>query len=97
MNSTASIFIRSKDGKRRCVAAVYAGKARLKPGIGVVEGKERSCPGGVYWIRWYQGQDIFFAATTLSQSFFSWTASAANRLARSVASTPMISARWNQL
>ena len=56
VNSTVSIFIRFKSGgKRRTAAAAYAGKARLKPGIGKHNGKEIPCPAGVYWLRWYDG------------------------------------------
>ena len=41
-NTTVSILIRFKDGgRRRTVAASYAGKARLKPGVGFVDGNER--------------------------------------------------------
>lgn len=55
-NSTVSILIRFGKGKeRRTVAAAYAGKARLKPGIGIVDGKERPCPGAIYCLRWYNG------------------------------------------
>lgn len=55
-NTTVSILIRFKESnKRRTVAAAYAGKARLKPGIGIVNGKERPCPGAIYWLRWYNG------------------------------------------
>src|SRR5258708_23365180 len=46
MNRIASIYVRYKDqqGKRCFVPATYIGKARLK-----------SQPGGVYYIRWYEG------------------------------------------
>jgi len=55
-NTTVSILIRFKDGgRRRTVAASYAGKARLKPGVGFVDGNERPCPEGTYWLRWYNG------------------------------------------
>ena len=41
-NTTVSIFMRFGKGKeRRLVAAAYAGKGLLKPGIGNVDGKER--------------------------------------------------------
>jgi hypothetical protein len=37
-NHTVSILIRFTDAqKRRTVAAVYAGNARLKPGMGLVD------------------------------------------------------------
>ena len=38
VNHTVSILIRFKDGeRRRTVAAAYAGKARLKPGVGLFD------------------------------------------------------------
>jgi hypothetical protein len=56
-NSTVSILIRFKDGKvRRTLPAAYEGRARLKPGIGVDDGKERPCLKGVYFLRWYEGK-----------------------------------------
>jgi hypothetical protein len=55
-NHTVSILIRFRDGnRRRTVAVAYAGKARLKPGVGLVDGRERPCEGGIYWLRWYNG------------------------------------------
>jgi hypothetical protein len=54
-NHSVSILIRFKDGeRRRTVAAAYAGKARLKPGVGLVDGKQRPCERGVYWLGWYK-------------------------------------------
>jgi integrase len=38
------------------VAAAYAGNARLKPLIGKSKKREFPCPGGVYYIRWYEGR-----------------------------------------
>ena len=56
-NHTVSISIRFQDGeRRRTVAAANAGKARLKPGVGLVDGKERPCERGIYWLRWYNGR-----------------------------------------
>jgi len=55
-NTTVSILIRFKEGdERRTVPAAYSGRARLKPGIGIVKRKERPCPGAIYWLRWYDG------------------------------------------
>lgn len=56
-NTTVSILIRFGKGKnRKTVAAAYAGKARLKPGIGRdKKRREFPCPGGIYWLRWYNG------------------------------------------
>jgi integrase/recombinase XerD len=58
MNTTVSILICYRErGRRRTVSAAYAGQARLKPGIGCDrKGREFPCPGGVYYIRWYQGK-----------------------------------------
>ena len=54
-NHSVSILIRFKDGeRRRTVAGAYAGKARLKPGVGLVDGKQRPCERGVYWLGWYK-------------------------------------------
>jgi hypothetical protein len=44
-NRTVSIFVRfTEQGKRNTLPATYIGNARLRPH-----------PGGVYWIRWYEG------------------------------------------
>ena len=58
MNTTVSILICYRErGRRKTVSAAYAGQARLKPGIGCDrKGREFPCPGGVYYIRWYQGK-----------------------------------------
>jgi integrase len=58
MNTTVSILICYRErGRRKTVSAAYAGQARLKPGIGRDKrGREFPCPGGVYYIRWYQGK-----------------------------------------
>jgi integrase/recombinase XerD len=64
MNTTVSILICYRDwGRRRTVSAAYAGQARLKPGIGRDrKGREFPCPGGVYYIRWYQGKKQLWKA-----------------------------------
>jgi len=55
-NKAVSIFIRfTENGVRRTVPAAYAGNSRLKPRFGIQKGKEFPCPGGNYWIRWYDG------------------------------------------
>jgi len=58
MNTTVSILICYRErGRRKTASAAYAGQARLKPGIGCDrKGREFPCPGGVYYIRWYQGK-----------------------------------------
>lgn len=56
MNAKVSIIIRYKDpaGTVRNVRPVYAGLARLKPGGGIVDGKEQPV-GSNYYLRWYEG------------------------------------------
>jgi integrase/recombinase XerD len=58
-NQTVSIFIRFKqDGKQLpAMAAAYAGKSRLKPGVGVKgkDKKEISHCEFDYYLRWYDG------------------------------------------
>jgi integrase/recombinase XerD len=45
MNRVVSIYVRYNENGKRCfVPAIYVGKARLKPQ-----------PGGVFYIRWYEG------------------------------------------
>lgn len=58
-NNTVSIIIRFKQhGRRDTAAAAYSGKARLKEGIGIRKKKEIACPGGIYYIRWYEGKTL---------------------------------------
>ena len=56
-NTTVSIFICfTENSRRRSVPAAYAGNSKLKPMVGKSKGREFPCPGGVYYIRWYQGK-----------------------------------------
>ncbi|MBZ5660374.1 MAG: hypothetical protein LAO08_08185 [Acidobacteriia bacterium] len=56
-NTTVSIFICfTANSRRRTVPAAYAGNSKLKPLVGKSKNREFPCPGGVYYIRWYEGK-----------------------------------------